>query len=66
MYDLMRMHILERPDDLDGVALDLDLVQTLPPPEQLVHRLVLAELQQNVHVLVVFEEMFKAHNMSVH
>ena len=53
----VRVQVLERVDDLLGVALDLELVQALAPLQQLVHALVLAQLEQNVHILAVLEEV---------
>ena len=59
MDDTVRVQVLQRVDYLCSVALDFELVQTLASFEQLVHGLVLAELQQNVHVFAVLEEVLK-------
>lgn len=53
------MQVLERVDDLGSVALDLELMQSLSPLEQLVHTLVLTQFQQDVYVLGVFEEVLE-------
>lgn len=43
MDDAVRVQILQGVDDLHSVALNLKLVQSLPPLQQLIHRLVVAE-----------------------
>lgn len=53
----VRVQVLERVDDLLSVALDFQLVQALAPLQELVHALVLAELEQDVHILAVLEEV---------
>ena len=40
-------------------------MQALPPSQQLVERLILAQLQQDVHVLGVLEEVLKLYYMLV-
>ena len=50
---------------LIDVALHFQFVQTLPPSEQLIQRLVLTELQKDIHVFSIFEEVLKAHNIVV-
>jgi hypothetical protein len=57
------VQVLERVDHLLGVALDLELVQALAPLQKLVHALVLAQLEQDVHILTVFKEMKKLGNI---
>ena len=59
MYDSMRVQIFECINALDHVALHLDLSESLPPSQHLIHRLVLAEFQQDVNVFCIFE-MFKS------
>jgi hypothetical protein len=55
----MRVQILQCVDDLDGVALHLQLMQSLPPSQQFVHALIGAQFQQDIDVLSIFEEMFE-------
>lgn len=63
----MRVQVLERVDDLERVALHLQLVQPLSPPQQLVQALVCAQFQQDVHVLSVFEKVLEFdHVLVVH
>lgn len=59
----MGVQVLERVDDLLGVALDLELVQALATLQKLVHALVLAKLEQDVHILAIFKEMKKLGNI---
>ena len=61
----MSVHVLQGLHDLDCVALNFELVQSLSPPKQLIHRLVAAQLQENVHILVVLEEVLKTDDMAV-
>jgi hypothetical protein len=65
MNDSVLVEVLEGVDNLNRVALHLQFVQTLPPPKQLVHALVRAQLQQNIHVLGVFEEVLKLNHSRV-
>ena len=53
----MRVQVFQSVDNLERIALDLEFVQPLPPLEQFVHALVVAELEQNVDVLGVLEEV---------
>ena len=53
----VRVQVFERINDLLGVALDLQLMQALPPLQELVHALVLAQLEEDIHILAVFEEV---------
>jgi len=62
---LVLHQVLHRVQDLQQVALHLDFRQPLAPLEQLVQRLVLAHLQQDVHVLVVLEHVFEVHHVRV-
>lgn len=61
----MRMHVLECTHNLNHIALDLQLVQSLAPPQDLVERLVDTQLKQDVHVVVVLEEVLEPHHMLV-
>lgn len=65
MDDSVTVQVLDSAAYLIQIALYLDLVESLTSPQQLVERLVLAELKQNVNVLSVFEEMLEADNMVV-
>ena len=53
----VRVQVLERMDDLLSVALDFELMQALTPLQELIHTLVLAELEEDVHIFAVLEEM---------
>lgn len=55
----MGVQVLQRVDDLLRVAFDLQLVQSLAAFQQFVHALILAKLQQDIHIFTVFEEMKK-------
>lgn len=55
----MRMQVFQRIDDLQGVALDLELVQALASLEQLVETVVGAQFKQDVNIVDVFEEVNK-------
>ena len=55
----MRVQILQGIDHLLSVAFDLQLMQSLSALEQFVHALILAQLQQDIHIFTVFEEMKK-------
>lgn len=59
MNDSVLVEVLESVDNLYCVALHLQFVQALPPPQQLVHALVRAQFQQNVHVLSILEEVLE-------
>ena len=53
------MQVFERLDDLNGVALDLQLVKPLASLQELVHTGVGAQLQENVNILTVFKEVLE-------
>ena len=59
------VEILECIDDLDGVALDFELVKSFAALEQLVHALVLAQLEQDVHVLAVLKKVLKVAHIAM-
>ena len=40
-------------------------MQSLPALQQLVHRLVVAELEKDVHILTIFEEVLEVAHMGV-
>jgi hypothetical protein len=48
---------------LDQIALNLDFSESLAPFEQFVESLILAHFEQNVHIVVIFEEMLESHNV---
>ena len=60
MDDAMTVEVLNGGADLVDVALDLELVEALAAAQQLVQRLVLAQLQEDVDVLGVLEEVLEA------
>ena len=55
----MGVKILESVDNLHGVTLDLELMESLPPLEQLVHTLILAQFQQDVDAIAILEKVHK-------
>ena len=65
MDDTVRMQVLECVDYLHGIAFHLQLVQPLAPLQQLVHALVLAQLQKDIHILAVFEEVQELGDISM-
>ena len=65
MNNSVTVQILKCRNDLGGVALDFEFVQPLPPLEQLVKGLVLAQLQEDVDVLAVLEEVLEVAHIHV-
>jgi hypothetical protein len=65
MNDPVLVQILQATDNLHRVALHFQFVESFAALEQLVHALVLAELEQDVHVLAVFEEVLKVANVAM-
>lgn len=61
----MRVQVFECAYYLHRVALHFELVQALPPFDQVIQRLVLANLQQNVHVLCVLKKVLELANVEV-
>ena len=50
---------------MNAVRLDLQFMQSLSPTQNLVQSLVCAELKQDVHIIVVFEEVLKTDDVLV-
>lgn len=65
MDDSTAVEVLEGGDELEGVVLDFEFRELLPPLQQLVQCLVLADLEENVHVLVILKEMFESDNIGM-
>ena len=65
MDDLVLMQVDQRPNDLMQVILHFNLRQSLPSLYQLVQGLVCAYLQQDVHVVVVLEDVLKLDDVLV-
>mmetsp|Transcript_23065 Transcript_23065/g.30686 ORF Transcript_23065/g.30686 Transcript_23065/m.30686 type:complete len:116 (-) Transcript_23065:289-636(-) len=65
MDDPVRVQVLQRINDLHCVALNFELVESLSALQQLIHRLVLAKLQQDVHILTIFEKVLEVAHMRV-
>ena len=57
MDNTVRVQVLEGVDDLLGVAFDLQFMQPLSALQEFIHALVLAQLQQDIHIFTVFEKM---------
>lgn len=65
MNDSVAVQVLDSSAYLIHVALRFQLVQSLPPAQEFVEGLVVAELQQDVHVLSVLEEVLEPHDVVV-
>ena len=63
--DFMFVHILDSSEELHGITQDFELSKTLSSSDKLVERLVRTELKDDVYILMVFEEMFEAHDIGV-
>lgn len=63
--DPVRVEVLHSVANLEHIALNLKLNKSLSPPEKLVQRLTLTQLQQNIDVLSIFEEVLEPNNMLV-
>lgn len=61
MNDVPLVQELSRLDKLPQIALCLQLCQSLPPLKELIERLVVAELDDNIDVICVFEGPLKLH-----
>ncbi len=59
------VHVLQGLGYLVEVALGLDLGQTLPSLNELIEGLVGTQLQQNIHVLMILEDVLKVDNVLV-
>jgi len=59
MNDAMTVEVLDSGTDLVYVALNFKLVEALTSAEQLVERLVLTQLEQDVDILGVLEEVLE-------
>ena len=56
----MTVKVFNRGTDLINVTLDFELVEALTSAQELVQRLVLAQLEENIDVLSILEEVFEA------
>lgn len=65
MDDLVLVQVNKRANDLMQVILHFNLRQSLSPLDQLIQRLVRAYLQQDVHVVVVLEDVLKLYDVLV-
>jgi hypothetical protein len=65
VQNLTRVDVLETSDQLREIAADLDFGQPLPPLQQLLQGLILAHLQQNIHVGCVFEVVFESDDVGM-
>lgn len=65
MDDLALMQVHEGSDYLRQVILHLHLCESLAPLQKFIQSLIGAYLQQNIHVLVVLEDMFELDNVLV-
>ena len=63
--DFMAVHVFQCAYDLHNVALNLKLMQSLPPSQNLVEGLIVAELKENIDIVMIFEEMLKTDDMLV-
>lgn len=65
MDDLVLMEVDQRANDLLQVILHFNLRQSLSPLDQFIQSLVCAYLQQDVHVVVVLEDVLKLDDIIV-
>ena len=65
MDDTVRVQVLQGVNDLHSVTLHLQLMQSLPALQQLIHRLVVAEFKKDVHILTILEEVLEVAHMGV-
>lgn len=63
MNDFILMEVDERIDDLLQIIRDFHLNESFSSLYEFIQSLVGANLQQNIHILVVLEHMFKFHNV---
>jgi len=61
----MRVQILHCSANLSDIALDLQLMQALSPPQKFIQTLILAQLKQDVNVLGILEEVFETDDVIV-
>lgn len=61
----MRVQILHCSANLSDIALDLQLMQALSPPQKFIQTLILAQLKQDVNVLGILEEVFETDDVVV-
>ncbi len=61
----MGMEILKSINNLHGIAFDLELMKSFPSLEQLIHALVMTELQQDINVVAILEEMHELSNVGM-
>ena len=61
----MRVQILHCSTNLSDIALDLQLMQALSPPQKFIQTLILAQLKQDVNVLGILEEVFETDDVVV-
>ena len=59
MNDAVRVQILECVDDLHCVTLHFEFVESLAPFQQLVHTCILAQFEQNIDILAIFEKVLE-------
>ena len=65
MNNSVRVQVFEGIDNLHGVALNLQFMKSLPPLEQLIHALIVAELEQDINIVAIFEKMHKLGHIAV-
>lgn len=63
--DLVLVEVDEGPDDLGKIVLHLQLSESLPPFYQFVEGLARTYLQQNIHVLLILEDVLELHYVLV-
>ena len=61
--DLIDMEIFQGTDDLNEVILDFHFSQPLSSLDKFVEGVIRTYFQENVHIFVVFKDMFKLNNM---
>lgn len=63
MDDAMTVEVLDGSADLVDVALDFEFVESLTSTQELIQRLILAELEEDVNILGVLEEVLETYDV---
>ena len=61
----MLVHVLDSSEELHGITEHFELSESLSSSDQLIQGLVGAELKNDVHIFMVFKEVFEADDIGV-
>lgn len=61
----MRVEVLQRTDDLNHIALNFKLMESLTSSDKLIQSLIGTKLQQDVDVFIVFKEVLEPNDVRV-